>query len=163
MRHRARNSKTSKGKEPMVSAMQVEHGLKKRQMTYLAAMIEVKQTKFVEVLDAVAGLLEEFIDVMPPKLHKTLPPRRDVDYKIELVPGLKPHSKAPYRMPPMELAKMRKQLTELLDTGYIQPFKTLYSALVLFQKKQDGSLRMCVDYRALNKVTVKNKYLIPLI
>ena len=82
-------------------------------------MIEVKQDKFIEVSDVVAGLLEEFIDVMPLELPKTLPPRRAVDHKIELVPGAKPPSKAPYRMSPMELARMRKQLTKLLDIGYI--------------------------------------------
>ena len=147
----------------MVLTMQVEHVLKNREMTYLATMIEVKQDKFVEVTNAVAGLLEEFVNVILPELPKTLPPRHAVDHKIELFPGLKPHSKAPYRMSPMEFAEMRKQLTELLDTSYIQPSKAPYDIHVLFQKKQDGSLRMCVDYRALNKVMVKNKYLIPLI
>ena len=73
MRCRVGNSKTSMRKEPIVSAMQVEHGLKKGEMTYLAAMIDVKQDKFVEVSDVVARLLEEFIDVMPPKLPKALP------------------------------------------------------------------------------------------
>ena len=126
-------------------------------------MIEVKQDKFVEILDAIIGLLEEFVDVMPPKLPKTLPPRHAVDHKIELVPGSKPPSNAPYRMSPMELAEMRKQLIELLDAGYIQLSKAPYGALVLFQKKQDGSLCMCVDYKALNRVTMKNKYPIPLI
>ena len=129
------NNKTSKGKESMVSAMQVEHGLKKREMIYLVAMIEVKQDKFVEVPDAIAGLLEEFVDVMPPKLPKTLPLRRAVDHKIELVPSSKPPSKAPYRMSPMELAEMRKQLIEWLNAGYIQPSNAPYGAPVLFQKK----------------------------
>ena len=72
---------------------------------------------------------------MPPKLPKTLPPRRAIDHKIELVPRSKPSSMAPYKMPPMELAEIRKQLTELLDAGYIQPSKALYDAPVLFQKK----------------------------
>ena len=99
MRRGAGNSKTSKGKGPMVSAMQVEHELKKGEMTYLAALIEMKQDKYVEVPDAVAGLLGEFVDVMPPELSKTLPPRRVVDHRIELVPGSKPPSKAPYRCP----------------------------------------------------------------
>ena len=98
----AGNSKTCKGKEPMVSAMQVEHGLKKREMTYLAATIEVKQDKFVEVLEAIAGLLEEFVDVMRPELPKTLPPRHVVYHEIELVLGSKPPLKAPYRMSPMK-------------------------------------------------------------
>ena len=124
-------------------------------MTYLAALVELKQEKYVEVLDAVAGLLGEFADVMPLELPKTLPPRRAVDHRIELVPESKPPSNAPYRMSSMELAEMRKQLTELLDAGYIQPSKAPYGAPVLFQKKHNGSLRICVDYRALNKVTVK--------
>ena len=100
---------------------------------------------------------------MPPELPKTLLPRCAVNHKIKLVPGSKSPSKASYRMSPMELAEMRKQLLELLDSGYIQPSKVPYSALVLFQKKQDGSLQMCVNFRALNKVTVKNKYPVPLI
>ena len=141
----------------MVLAMQVKNGLKKMEMTYLAAMIEVKQDKFVEVPEAIAGLLEEFVDVMPLELPKTLPPWCAVDHKIELVPAAKPPSKALYRMSLMELVEMRKQLTKLLSAGYIQPSKALYGTPVLFQKKQGGSLRMCVDYRALNKVTVKNK------
>ena len=82
-----------------------------------------------------ARLLEEFVDVMPQELPKILPPRHDVDHNIELVLGPKPPLKAPYRMSPMEFAEMRKQLTELLDAGYIQPSKAPYSAPVLFQKK----------------------------
>lgn len=100
---------------------------------------------------------------MPPQLPKRLPPRREVDHKIELEPGAKPPAKAPYRMAPPELEELKKQLKELLDAGYIQPSKAPYGAPVLFQKKHDGSLRLCIDYRALNKVTIKNKYPIPLI
>lgn len=66
-------------------------------------------------------------------------------------------------MAPIELAESRKQLTELLDAGLVQSFKAPHGTPVLFQKKQDGSMRMCVDYRALNKVTIKNKYPIPLV
>ena len=105
VRRGAGNSKTNKGKEPMVSAMQVEHKLKKGEMTYLATLIEMKQDKYVEVPDAVVGLLEEFADVMPLELPKTLPPRRVVDHRIELVPGSKPPSKAPYRILPMVLLR----------------------------------------------------------
>lgn len=97
------------------------------------------------------------------ELPKTLPLRYSVDHKIKLVPGSKPPSKAPYRMSLIELAEMRKQLIKLLDAGYIQPFKAFYGAPILFQKKQDGLLRMCVDNRALNKVTMKSKYPAPLI
>ena len=81
---------------------------------------------------------------------------------IELMPRAKPPTKVPYRMTPTELLELRKQLKQLLDGGMIQPSRTPYGALVLFQKKHDRSLRMCVDYHALNKVTIKNKHLIPL-
>ena len=117
----------------MVSAMQVEHGLKKGEITYLAAMIDVKQDKFVEVLpNVVAGLLEEFFYVMPLELPKTISPRRVADQKIELVLSSKPPWKAPCRMSFIELAEMRKQLIELLDVGYIQPFKAPYGNPIMF-------------------------------
>ena len=79
----------------------------------------MKQDKYVKVPDVLARLLEEFADVLSLELPKTLPPRRAVDHRIELVPRSKPPSKAPYRMSPMELAEMRKQLTKLLNAGYI--------------------------------------------
>lgn len=63
----------------------------------------------------------------------------------------------------VELLELRKQLKKLLDAGFIQPLRTLYGTLMLFQKKQNGTLRMCVDYRALKKVTIKNKYPIPVL
>ena len=66
-------------------------------------------------------------------------------------------------MSPRELGELRKQLTKLIDTGFVRPSKAPYGAPVLFQKKADGSLRMCVDYHALNKVTIKNKYPVPVI
>ena len=116
----------------------------------------------MEVLDSVVKILKEFKDVMPAELPKKLPPRRPINHKIELLPGTKAPAQAPYRMPPVELLELRKQLKELLDAGLIQPSRAPYGAPVLFQKKQDGSLHMCVDYRALNKVTIKNKYPIPL-
>ncbi|KAE8687867.1 Detected protein of unknown function [Hibiscus syriacus] len=103
------------------------------------------------------------MDVMPTELLKCLPPKSEVDHKIELVPNAEPPAKVPYRMAPPELEELRRQLKELLDAGYIRPSKAPFGAPVLFQKKHDGSLRMCINYRALNKLTVKNKYPIPLI
>lgn len=85
-----------------------------------------------------------------------------MDHHIEREPGARPPAGIPYRMAPTELEELRRQLRELLDAGFIQPFKASYGASILFQKK-DVSLRMCIDYRALNKVTVKNKYRIPLV
>lgn len=146
--------------EGMLSAIQVEAGLKHGEVTYLAALVEEKPDQ-LEIPDVVVPTLKEFEDVMPPELPKKLPPRRDVDHKIELEPGARAPSQAPYRMGPMELTELRKQLDELLESGFIQPSKAPYGAPVLFQKKADGSLRMCIDYRALNKVTIKNKYPVP--
>ena len=120
-------------------------------------MVEIHEGHNVEVSDSVTRILKEFRDIMPSEL----PPRRPIDHKIELMPGAKPLTQVPYRMAPAKLPKLRKQLKELMDGGMIQPLRAPYGALVFFQKKHDGSLHMCVDYRALNKVTIKNKYPIP--
>ncbi|KAL5775969.1 hypothetical protein ACOSP7_013526 [Xanthoceras sorbifolium] len=155
----ARDSKKGKGVE--ISAKQLERGLKRGQTTYVAALVQIKPDVGVIVPDAVAEVLDDFANVMPAELPKELPPRRTSDHKIELEPGVKPPARAPYRMAPCELAELRRQLDELLEAGLVQPSKAPYGAPVLFQKKHDGSLRMCVDYRALNKVTIKNKYPVP--
>ncbi|RVW96773.1 Retrovirus-related Pol polyprotein from transposon 17.6 [Vitis vinifera] len=151
-----------KGQPEMLSAIQLKKGLKKGQETYVVPLIEIKEGQSMEVPDSVVKILKEFKDVMPAELLKELPPRRPIDHKIELLLGTKASVQAPYRMPPAELLELRKQLKELLDAGLIQPSKAPYGTPVLFQKKQDGSLHMCVDYRALNKVAIKNKYPIPL-
>jgi len=130
---------------------------------FLATIVDKKADYCGEVPKEIANVLQQFEDVMPPQLPKKLPPRRAIDHRIELVLGTKPPSQAPYRMSPMELAELSKQLEELIDEGFVCPSKAPYGAPVLFQKKADGSLRICVDYRALNKVTIKNKYPIPLI
>ena len=105
-------------------------------------------------------VVHEFPDVFPDKLSG-LPPDRDVEFRIELVLGTAPISRRPYRMPPNELAKLKIQLQELLDKGLIRPHSSPWGCLALFVKKKDKSLRMCVDYRPLNAVTIKNKYPLP--
>jgi hypothetical protein len=102
----------------------------------------------------------EYPDVFPDDLPG-MPPDRDVEFVIELQPGTAPISKRPYRMPPKELAGLKVQLQELLDKGYIRPSSSPWGSPSLFVKKKDGSLRMCVDYRPLNAVTIKNKYPLP--
>ena len=87
-------------------------------------MIEINSDKQVEVPDAIARKLTRFADVMPPELPKKLPPRRQMYHQIELVPGSRPPTQAPYRMTTPELRELRKQLTELLDAGLVQPFKS---------------------------------------
>jgi hypothetical protein len=91
-----------------------------------------------------------------------LPPDRDVEFAIELIPGTAPISKRPYRMPPNELAELKKQLQDLLKKGLIRPSSSEWGCPALFmKKKKDNSLRMFVDYRSLNAVTIKNKYPLP--
>ena len=90
-----------------------------------------------------------------------IPPVREVELSIEIFPGTAPTSRAPYRMAPTELKELKIQLQELLDKGFIRPSVSLWGAPVLFVKKKDGTLRMCIDYRQINKVTVKNKYPLP--
>ena len=90
-----------------------------------------------------------------------LPSDRNLKFAIEVIPGTAPISKAPYRMAPMELAELKKQLQEYLDKGFIRPSVSPWGAPVLLVKKKDGSRRMCIDYRELNKVTIKNRYPLP--
>ena len=90
-----------------------------------------------------------------------LPLKRDTDFTIELMPGATPVSKAPYRMSTPEMLELKMQLQELLDKKYIHPSVSPWGAPVLFVKKKDGTLRLCIDYRQLNKVTMKNKYPLP--
>jgi hypothetical protein len=92
-----------------------------------------------------------------------LPWDRDVDFKIELLPSMAPISRRPYRMPPDELAELKVQLNELLKKELICPSSSPCGCPAIFVKKKDQSLRMCVDYRPLNAVTVKNKYPLPCI
>jgi len=102
----------------------------------------------------------EYPDVFPEDLPG-MPPDRDVEFAIELQPGMAPISRRPYRMPPNELAELKKQLQELLDKGYIRPSTSPWGCPARFVKKKDQSLRMCVDYWPLNAVTIKNKYPLP--
>jgi hypothetical protein len=102
----------------------------------------------------------DYPDVFPDELPG-MPPDRDIEFAIELQPRTAPISKRPYRMPPAELAELKKQLQELLDKGFIRPSTSPWGCPALFVKKKDESLRMCVDYRPLNAVTIKNKYPLP--
>jgi hypothetical protein len=87
-----------------------------------------------------------------------LPPKIHIDFFVNLIPGAAPMSKVPYRMSTPELKELKLQLEEILKKWYIQPSVSPWVALVLFVKKKDGTLRLCIDFRQLNKVTVKNKY-----
>src|SRR5215217_2991799 len=108
-------------------------------------------------------LLDEFHDVFPDELPAKLPPKRDINHHITLEPGSSPPWQPIYRMSPLELNAMKKELDQLLRNGSIEPSLSPFGAPVIFVKKKDGTLRMCIDYHALNKITIKNQFPIPLI
>ncbi|GJZ25624.1 putative reverse transcriptase domain-containing protein [Tanacetum coccineum] len=105
-------------------------------------------------------IVRDFPEVFPEELPG-LPPTRQVEFQIDLVPGAAPVARAPYRLAPSEMKELSEQLQELSDKGFIRPSSSPWGAPVLFVKKKDGSFRMCIDYRELNKLTVKNRYPLP--
>ena len=143
---------------PIIFAMKASKLLASGCAGYLANVMDItmEQSLKPELIPVVKEFLEVFPDDLP-----GLPPKREIDFVIDLLPGTAPISKAPYRMAPAELKELKTQLQELLDKKFIRPSYSPWGAPVLFVKKKDGSMRMCIDYRELNKVTVKNKYPLP--
>ncbi|GJY69390.1 putative reverse transcriptase domain-containing protein [Tanacetum coccineum] len=105
-------------------------------------------------------IVRDFPEVFPEDLPG-LPLTRQVEFQIDLVPGATPVARAPYRLAPSEMKELSKQLKELSDKGFIRPSSSPWGAPVLFVKRKDGLFRMCIDYRELNKLTVKNRYPLP--
>jgi hypothetical protein len=119
-------------------------------------LVDDKETNPIEDM----RIVSEFPDVFPNELPG-MPLERKVEFVIELIPGTAPISKRAYRVSEPELVELKKQIDELLEKGYIRPSTSPWAALVLFVEKKDGTKRMCIDYRSLNEVTVKNKYPLP--
>jgi hypothetical protein len=140
----------------LISALHATWLIKKGYLGFLACATEDKLEAKIEEIPVV----QEFTDVFPNELPG-MPPDREIEFTIDLLPGTAPISKAPYRMVPRELTELKGQLQELLDNGFIRPSVSPWGAPVLFVKKKDGSMRLCIDYRELNKVTIKNKYPLP--
>ena len=105
-------------------------------------------------------IVQDFQEIFPDELLG-LPSRRGVEFSIELLPSTQPISKAPYRMAPNKLKELKAQLEELIKKGFIRPSSSPWGALVLLVRNKDGSLRLCIGYRQLKQVTVKNKYPLP--
>ncbi|GJZ06259.1 putative reverse transcriptase domain-containing protein [Tanacetum coccineum] len=116
---------------------------------------KAKEKKHEEIV-----VVKDFPEVFPDDLSG-LPPVREIEFRIELIPRAMPVAKSPYRLPPSELEELVGKLKELQDTSFIRPSSSPWGALVLFVKKKDGSFRMCIDYRELNKLTIKNRYPLP--
>jgi hypothetical protein len=118
--------------------------------------VESSEVDPIEIIKVVS----EFPDVFPKDLPG-MPPEQKVEFAIELLPGTAPIFKRAYRISGPELVELKKQIDELSEKGYIRPSTSPWAAPVLFVEKKDGTKRMCIDYRALNEVTIKNKYPLP--
>ena len=126
----------------------------------LSSLAALELEEHVELKLENIPVVREFPDVFPEELPG-LPPKRELDFTIEVYPGTSPIFIAPYRMAPAEQAELKKQLSELESKGFIRPSTSPWGAPVLFVKKKDGSFRLCVDYRKLNRVTIRNRYPLP--
>uniref|UniRef100_A0A251VQQ9 RNA-directed DNA polymerase n=1 Tax=Helianthus annuus TaxID=4232 RepID=A0A251VQQ9_HELAN len=141
----------------LMSCIKANKCLRKGTFAFLAHIVE-KKDKGPSISDV--PVVRDFPDVFPEDLPGP-PPARSVDFRIDLVPGATPVAKSPYRLAPSEMQELSSQLLELLNKGFIRPSTSPWGAPVLFVKKKDGSFRMCIDYRELNKLTIKNRYPLP--
>ena len=140
-----------------ITALQLKKCFRKGCQLYATHVEEPREGNEPDLQDF--PVLQEYADVF--QEVPGMPPKRDIDLSIDLVPGAAPSSKTPYRMSTPELKELQMQLEELLKKGYIRPSVSPWGDLVLFVKKKDGTLILCIDYRQLNKVTVRNKYPLP--
>jgi hypothetical protein len=140
-----------------ISAMQLKKCYRKGCQLFATRVEEVFQDVVSNLEDQ--SVLKEFEDVF--EEMPGLPPKRDIDFSINLMPGAAPVSKDPYRMSTPKLKELQLQLEEILKKDYIHPSVSPWGAPVLFVKEKYGTLRLCIDFRQLNKVTIKNKYLLP--
>ena len=141
----------------VISAATARTMVRKECEAYLAYVIDTEKARScVSDIPIVSDVPDVFLEELP-----GLPPRREIEFAIDVVPGVTPASITPYRMAPAELKELKFQLQELLEKEFILPSVSPWGAPMLFVKKKDGTLRPCIDYRQLNKLTVKNKYLLP--
>jgi hypothetical protein len=132
----------------------------------LSIPIAIPAKPFGRVYEAVVPEIQDILVVceFPNVFYEDLPglpPERDVEFVIELKPGTTLISRRSYRMPPNELEELKTQLQDLLEKGFIQPSSSPWGCPTIFVNKKDQTLRMCMDYRPLNEVTIKNKYPLP--
>ena len=138
-----------------------KQGPKKRFLTVEEREKEILERVNLEMRGKLKELVDEFKDVLPDTLPKGRPPKRDVVHEIRTEEGAKPPSQPPYRLSPSEQDKMEEQIKDLLAQGFIRPSASPYGAPILFVPKKDSRWRMCIDYRALNKQTVKDQFPLP--
>ncbi|GJW89019.1 putative reverse transcriptase domain-containing protein [Tanacetum coccineum] len=153
-----KSDKEKKSTLSIISCVKAQKYIEKGCQLFLAqVMVKETEDKSKEKRLEDVPTVRDFPEVFPEDLPG-LPPIRQVEFQIDLVPGAAPVARAPYRLAPSEMEELSTQLQELSDKGFIRPSSSPWGALVLFVKKKDGSFRMCIDYRELNKLTVKNRY-----
>jgi len=138
----------------LTTAIRAQKLLKQGCEGYLYNVVE---TKTPEVSLRNIPIVQEFPDVFAEEIPG-MPPPREVEFCIDFIPGATPISRALYRMALAELKELKTQLDELVEKGYIRPSTSPWGASVLFVKKKDGTLRLCIDYREFNKITIYNRY-----
>ncbi|GKB50587.1 putative reverse transcriptase domain-containing protein [Tanacetum coccineum] len=156
-----KSDKEKKSTLSIISCVKAQKYMEKGYQLFLAqvTMKENKDKTKEKRLEDVPTV-RDFMEVFPKDLPG-LPPIRQVEFQIDLVPGAAPVARDLYRLAPSEMEELSTQLQELFDKGFIRPSSSPWGAPVLFVKKKDGSFRMCIDYRELNKLTVKNRYPLP--
>ncbi|GKB17848.1 putative reverse transcriptase domain-containing protein [Tanacetum coccineum] len=144
----------------VISSIRTQKYIDQGCQVFLIQMMKEEETEIperrIEDVLVVRDFPEVFLEDLP-----RLPPTRQVKFHIELILGAAPVARAPYRLAPAEMKELAEQLKELSDKGFIRPSSSPWGAPILFVKKKDGSFRMCIDYRELNKLTVKNRYPLP--
>ncbi|KAA0042191.1 DNA/RNA polymerases superfamily protein [Cucumis melo var. makuwa] len=138
----------------IILAMKASKLLNQGTWSILASVVDIRET---DVYLSSEPVVRDYPDVFPKELPR-LPPYREIDFAIELEPSTVSISKASYRMTPAELKELKVQLQELLDKGFIRPSVSPWGAPVLFVKKKDGLMRLCIDYRELNKIDLRSGY-----
>ncbi|CAI5468676.1 unnamed protein product [Closterium sp. Yama58-4] len=154
---------------PCVKAITIAHHFNRGAQLFAVCLRELAvdtDGKDIEKLCAavppdLAELIRQYPDIFPDDLPLGLPPERPEDHKIQLEPGAQPTVRTQWRLTQPELEELRRQIDALLEKGFIRPSTSPFAAPILFTPKKDGGLRMCIDYRALNRVTIKSRYPIP--
>ncbi|GJS41459.1 reverse transcriptase domain-containing protein [Tanacetum coccineum] len=144
----------------VISSIRTQGYIDKGCQVFLIQMMKKEETEASEKRIEDVSVVRDFPEVFPEDLPG-LPPTRQVEFHIELIPGAEPAARAPYHLTPAEMKELSEQLKELSDKGFIRPSSSPWGAPILFVKKKDGSFRMCIDYCELNKLTVKNRYPLP--
>nr|GEW77970.1 putative reverse transcriptase domain-containing protein [Tanacetum cinerariifolium] len=147
----------SKTRLSLISCIKTERYISRGCKVFIVQVIEKKSDeRRLENIPVVREFPDVFLEELP-----GLPPVRQVEFQIDLIPRATPVDRAPYRLAPLEMQELSNQLQELADQGFIRPSTSPWGAPVLFVKKKDRSFRMCIDYHELNKLTGKNRYPLP--